>query len=155
MGKSQKEIGTEYGIPTAAGAGTTVSPDNTNKEAQSKAESNGNSRQAAVPQDFEDRPCPTQHAGSSTPSYRKARDVNNEKAAAAASSSKRSSINGKSSFDAPRSPARSEASSGGKRRSFGEKLKDQIKGEATIWKGTIKRDDDIVAHGLDIKHGEY
>jgi hypothetical protein len=56
----QHKIGTESGIPTTAGAGTTLSPDQDVAPAADKAKQKRNN--AAVGVDYSDQPCPTADA---------------------------------------------------------------------------------------------
>ncbi len=57
---TQKKIGTETGIPTTAGAGTTLSPDDDVKSAAKKEASLRKNDSAAVGVDYSDQPCPRQ-----------------------------------------------------------------------------------------------
>lgn len=154
LGKSQQELGTEYGIPTRAGVATTVSPDDSNARAMEKYRSNGNKpRQAAVPEDFAPEPCPDDNAGTG-----KVDDVQKRHAEKAGATHSRSA-SGVSNHqrDTPVGGSRtpqSTSSSERKRRSFGEKLRDQVKGEMKILKGSLTNNEETITRGLNIKHGE-
>jgi len=167
IGKTQQEIGTETGIPTAAGAGTTASPDDSNKKALEKASSEGKIKKAHVPEDFEALACPTENAGTgkskgvelkSGPSSKPKGEKDHSRAGSSSGSSRNSQKGGGGNnserasgiISSDGSPLEME-----KRRSFGEKIKDQVKGELKILAGTVTGKDDKVLQGLAIKHGEY
>lgn len=177
VGKSQQEIGTETDVPTMAGAGTTVSPDETNRKALEKARSEGRINQAHVPEDYEDLPshATTSHntaehtspvINTNTDSNRKSKEVvsrngsTTQKKSSGHSRKSSSQAGGTKSHDSANLNGLL-ASPGGspiemeKRRSFGEKFRDQIKGEMKILAGTVTGKDDKVIEGLAIKHGDH
>ncbi|UZJ51636.1 hypothetical protein CBS101457_000956 [Exobasidium rhododendri] len=169
VGKSQQEIGTETGIPTQAGTGQTVSPDETNRKALEKAKSEGKTRHANVPEDYEATFCPTENAGTG-----KSKGVNesthpsrhpsspkhsNSKPSSPKVSGHHSRKSSSQARDEHRKVANIASSDGSpiemeNRRSFGEKLMDQVKGEMKILAGTVTGKDDKVIQGLAIKHGD-
>ncbi|PWN35651.1 uncharacterized protein FA14DRAFT_160707 [Meira miltonrushii] len=151
LGKTQREIGTEFGIPTRAGAGTTVSPDKTNALAEKRSHSSHHTRprEANVPEDYAPEPCPTKHAGTGKVDgvEHKSPNAKHEKRISNGSATHRKSESGNQS---PQSTTSSER----KRRSLGAKLRDQIKGELKILSGSITNNEDKINLGLNIKHGE-
>lgn len=167
VGKSQMQIGTETGIPTTAGAGSTLSPDKSNQQAYQKAISQGKVNSAHIPEDFVEVDCPTEHAGSEK---MKSTDTTSSHGGGAMPSSgtKGHTRNKSSSTNKPRKSASSnhvtstppDLTSDGssikmeKRRSFGNRFKDQVKGEMKILAGTVTGKEDKIIQGLAIKHGE-
>lgn len=151
LGKSQNEIGTEFGIPTRAGAATTVSPDKTNALAVERSHSSHHTkpRQAAVPEDYAPESCPDKHAGTGKVDghEQKSQNRKEEKRVSNGSANHRKGDSGNQS---PKSTTSSER----KRRSLGAKLRDQIKGELKILSGSITNNEDKINLGLNIKHGE-
>lgn len=178
VGKLQKEIGTETGIPTAAGAGSTASADQTNVKALEKAESKGSVHQANVPEDYEAVYCPTENAGTGKSDHvtdsnhyssrkeqegdqreKKGRDSN-------VTSNRNSGSHDHTSSSSPSEKRNSHKSqtfktSDGnelemeKRRSLGSKFKDQIKGEIKILAGTVTGNDEKIIKGMHIKEGDH
>lgn len=186
IGKSQNELGTETDIPTTAGMGTTASADQTNKKALDKANSEGKTNKAHVPEDYEAISGPGLHRNTSpSPSPRSSsRQLKGGRDSAPTSpkggtSSLPSNNNTASSPKFASRPTNSRKSSGNhtashdtkyvtglqgtdgspiemeKRRSLGEKIKDQVKGEIKIIAGTVTGKDDKVIEGLAIKHGDH
>ena len=161
IGKSQMEIGTEHGIPTRAGSGTTVSPDKTNKLALKKSHSSEKTkpRQAMVPEDYAPIPCPEKNAGTG-----KTDDIQNKLASqvgasnisSSSSSSNAENNNTKrlSQMSGNKTPTSTTSSNERKRRSFGLKMRDQIKGEMKIWSGTFTNNEEKIIQGMHIKHGD-
>lgn len=152
IGKSQKEIGTEYGIPTRAGAGTTVSPDKTNGLALERSHSSNKTkpRQAAVPEDYAPEPCPDKHAGTGKVDGFEHRLTNGKEKKEKRLSNNSTHQRNESGNQSPKSTTSSER----KRRSLGAKLRDQIKGELKILSGSITNNEDKINLGLNIKHGD-
>lgn len=151
LGKSQKEIGTEFGIPTRAGVATTVSPDKTNGLALERSHSSAKTkpRQAAVPEDYAPEPCPDKHAGTGKVDGYEHRLANGKKDKRL-SNENGNHQNNQTGNQSPKSATSSER----KRRSLGAKLRDQIKGELKILSGSITNNEDKINLGLNIKHGE-
>lgn len=170
VGKSQFQIGTETHIPTSSGDGTTASPDQTNLKAIQKADSQGKTQKAHVPDDYEPLSTPSgggsggggaaaaggegAGAGSKNDSRRPSASANatgrHTPTASSPSSPRKSSGHYAPPMASDGSPLEME-----KRRSMGEKIKDQVKGEMKILAGTVTGSDEKVLKGLAIKHGEH
>jgi hypothetical protein len=161
VGKSQFQIGTETHIPTTSGDGTTASPDQTNLKALEKANSQGKTQKAHVPHDYEPLSAPS--GGGVGSSGAGAAESQNDSRRPSAIANGRNTPTASS----PSSPRKSSghyvppmASDGSplemeKRRSIGEKIKDQVKGEMKILAGTVTGSDEKILKGLAIKHGEH
>lgn len=160
LGKSQREIGTEYGIPTRAGAGTTASPDAKAKEALVKSKKSGKNKpqQAHVPQDYLAEPCPDANAGTGKVDDVQQRHATRRQpskvangggaAAAAADNDRRQASN------ATQNSKASSTATSEKRRSMGVRLRDQVRGELKIIKGSLTNNHETINRGLSIKNGE-
>lgn len=150
MNKSQKEIGTEYGIPTAAGVGTTVSPDQSNLKARDQESANNSSngpRKAAVPEDYLPEPCPTENAGTGRVDEVQ-NNLDNTKGISVGNQTNHTQETPNASSDSQQSPQKRH--SGG----FGSKVKNQVRGEIKIIKGSVTKNEDKVNEGISIKRGE-
>lgn len=133
-----------------------MSPDATNQQALESEKSKGNVNKASVPEDYVPEPCPTENAGAG-----RADDVQKSADNVRGLSSK-----GESSSDTSGQPAadgkagharNSSGASGGSadaKRGLSTKVKDQVKGEIKVLKGSITNNDDKVNQGLSIKRGE-
>lgn len=130
--KSQSQIGTEDGIPTSAGVGTTLSPDD---KAQQSAKAGAERKNAHVPQDFEPVDCPSEFVTGKTNSAGNHRESHSS--TADEDIADQSNSYGKSSD-----------------RKFAQKLKDKIKGGTKVVSGKVRGNDDKVAEGKAIQHGE-
>ncbi|SPO21520.1 uncharacterized protein UTRI_01007_B [Ustilago trichophora] len=158
----QNHIGTESGIPTTAGAGTTVSPDDDVQEAYRK-EQQQNKNQSSTAQvgvDYSDQPCPTSDARRENPTSEPAEgkttfesreeqlngneDVSNSNGNGSGSwvgSSERTQ-----STDATSTEVDSQASKG-------VGLKDKLKGQAKVVAGKLTRNEEKVEAGRALKAG--
>jgi hypothetical protein len=161
VGKSQFDVGTETGIPTNAGLGSTASPDQTNLKAVNKADSQGKINKAKIPHDFE--PLSTS-GGTALAGGDRRRSSGSEQHHPTSPKSKGANGAGYTSPGGSRKTSGQYvppiASDGSpiemeKRRSIGEKVKDQIKGEIKILAGTVTGKDDKIIQGLAIKHGDH
>jgi hypothetical protein len=170
VGKSQQEIGTETGIPTTAGAGSTVSPDLTNKAALDKAKAKGKVHKAHVPEDYEALASPTENAGAGNTKGAVSGNSNHDDRQQEQTSS--STTSNRKLPSSPKSGNHSRKSSSQisrreiilsdgspiemeTKRPFGEKLKDQVKGEMKILAGTLTGKEEKIVQGLAIKNGDY
>ncbi|PWZ03351.1 hypothetical protein BCV70DRAFT_142798, partial [Testicularia cyperi] len=154
--KAQSQIGTESGISTTAGAGTTVSPDDDVKEAIEKETSNRKDKSAAVGQDFSDQPCPTADAARDQPTSKPAEgkmqfDDQGEKQHGNADAVVEGQNDGSSNADQDDGDAGQDGgnTSGG----LGTKLKNKVKGEAMVIAGKVKKDSEKVEAGKALKAG--
>ncbi|EPQ28381.1 uncharacterized protein PFL1_04208 [Pseudozyma flocculosa PF-1] len=176
LDKPQTAVGTEYGIPTSAGAGTTLSPDLTVREAADREkELRGNDQvggksAAVVGQDYRDQPCPTADAARAHPTSQPAEgktdfadqherergrtegegegdvDSSLRQSGSGGKDSERTLVDDDADGDDDSETARS-------KRSLGAKLKDKIKGEAKVIAGKVRKDEDAVLEGRAIKQG--
>lgn len=160
----QNHIGTESGIPTTAGAGTTVSPDDDVQEAYRK-ETQQNKNQTSSAQvgvDYSDQPCPTSDARRDNPTSEPAEgkttfesreeqlngneDVGNGNGSGSGSGSGMGSSERTQSTDATSTGVESQGS-----KSVG--LKDRLKGQAKVVAGKLTRNEEKVEVGRAIKAG--
>ncbi|CAO1638919.1 unnamed protein product [Sympodiomycopsis kandeliae] len=138
LNKSQSEIGIEDGIPTAAGAGTTMGPDD---KAQSALRSGAERHEAKVPQDYENVDCPTKHAG----------DKQGKHIVPVGSSS---SSSGQQQQSQVGGEDQEEEQTEEHKRGLGQKLKSSIKGDAKIISGVLTKNQEKKELGHAIKKGE-
>lgn len=151
--QSQSHIGTETGIPTTGGAGSTLSPDD---DVQAAVQKNGGS-QAAVGVDYSDQPCPTGDARRDNPTSKPAEgktqfDSREEQL----NGSSESSSGVGSASRAQRSDSTAATSTGEKNEESGSKgasLKDKLKGQAKVLAGKVTRNEDKVEEGKVLKAG--
>lgn len=149
QGKPQQSLGTETGIATTAGAGTTLSPDDDVLAAAKKESQN----KGAVGMDYSDQPCPTSDAKRDQPTSEpaegktqfdsKEEQLNGSKSAPSKEESSSSEVSG--------STAATEVSDGGEGGKAG--WKDKLKGEAKIVMGKVTRNEEKVEAGRSIKAG--
>ncbi|CEH17160.1 hypothetical protein CBOM_03226 [Ceraceosorus bombacis] len=133
LNKSQQDIGTEYNVPTAAGQGTTRSAD---EKALEAAKNEKGAKQANVPQDYTDEPCPnSNNNGGEKPHEPKAggRPRGNSEA-----------VSDYGSYDNDGRPTRG---------IVGKALA-SAQGNAKVIAGKIQKDEDKVETGKALKRGE-
>ncbi|SPO22329.1 uncharacterized protein UTRI_01007 [Ustilago trichophora] len=156
----QSHIGTESGIPTTAGAGTTVSPDDDVQEAYRK-EKQQNKNQTSFAQvgvDYSDQPCPTSDARRDNPTSEPAEgkttfESREEQLNGIEDVSNRSG-SGSGVASSERIPSTDASSTGIE--SQGSKsvgLKDKLKGQAKVVAGKLTRNEEKVQVGRAMKAG--
>lgn len=138
LNKSQSQIGIEDGIPTAAGAGTTLPQDET---VQSAFRSGAERHEAKVPQDYEPVDCPTKHAG----------NKDGKKTVPVGSSSSQSTREQRGQHEDDEEEDGQEQ--GGKVKGTAQKIKNVVKGDAKIVAGLVTRNEDKKEAGREIKRG--
>ncbi|PWN26495.1 hypothetical protein BDZ90DRAFT_233127 [Jaminaea rosea] len=139
LNKSQTDIGIEDKVPTAAGYGSTLPPDKTVLDSAGKSV---DSKPAKVPEDYEPVDCPSQYVDG------------HEKRGAIQNSAHGNDRNGHAATQGGRDDDEGAEAGESKSRGLGKKVKDQIKGDAKVVSGVVRRDDDKVAAGKAIKRGE-
>lgn len=150
--QSQNRIGTETGIPTTAGAGTTLCADDDVVPAAKKEAEMRRNGEAAVGVDFSDQPCPTSDARRPAPSSAPAEGKTDFE-------SREEQLKGSSDVDQTSSDANSNSTAATSTENAGESerkgagWKSKLKGEAKIMVGKITRNEDKVELGRDIKFG--
>lgn len=153
--KSQQVLGTETGIPTTAGAGTTVSPDDdvveaAKREAQKKKDGR---TPANVGVDYSDQPCPTgdsrRDQPTSEPAEGKTRFDSKEQQLNGISPESSKSSGGEESGKTDSTAATS--TEGEQEAKAGWKAK--LKGEAKVVAGKLTRNEEKVELGKSIKAG--
>lgn len=166
----QQHIGTESGIPTTAGAGTTLSPDDDVQKAYQKEQQNRRSPScAAVGVDYSDQPCPTADARRQAPSsypaqgktvFESTEEQLHGSEHFANTSNSSSNGNSNSSEDERRTEANTESSAaaseqpeGGREGGDGASLKSKLKGSAKVFTGKITGNEDKVEAGKMLKAG--
>ncbi|EST06075.1 hypothetical protein PSEUBRA_003933 [Kalmanozyma brasiliensis GHG001] len=149
--QAQDKIGTEKGIPTTGGAGTTLSPD---EDVQAAVKKNGGSK-AAVGVDYSDQPCPTEDARRDEPTSKPAEgktqfDDQEEKANGSSENS-----TGSSAQKSDSTAATSTDEGDGASEDAGSKVgfKDKLKGSAKVFAGKVTRNEDKVEAGKMLKAG--
>ena len=151
----QKHIGTESGIPTTAGAGTTVSPDDDVKNALRK-EQQAKKQDAAVGIDYSDQPCPTSDARrpnpTSQPAEGKTQFESREEQLKGSASNNSSNSNSSS---APTNSATATSTDEQPNPSGGQSvgLKEKLKGNAKVVAGKFTRNREKVEQGKLLKSG--
>ncbi|PWN41969.1 hypothetical protein IE81DRAFT_323972 [Ceraceosorus guamensis] len=129
LNKSQQDIGTEYNVPTAAGQGTTRSAD---EKALEAAKNEKGAKQANVPQDYTDEPCPDSNNNGGEPKAGGRPRGNSE------------AVSDYGSYDDDGKPTRGIVG----------KAVASAKGNAKVIAGKIQKDEDKVETGKALKRGE-
>ncbi|SJX61439.1 uncharacterized protein SRS1_10500 [Sporisorium reilianum f. sp. reilianum] len=150
--QAQKHIGTETGIPTTGGAGTTASPDDDVKQALAvEQKKRGGASQAAVGVDYSDQPCPTADARRDSPTSKPAEGKTQfESSEQQLNGSNESASSGHKSESTAATSVGQDAESA---ESKGASFKDKLKGQAKVIAGKITRNDDKVEQGRMLKAG--
>ena len=150
QGKPQSSLGTETGIATTAGAGTTLSPDDDVLAAAKKEKE----QKGAVGVDYSDQPCPTSDARRDQPTSEpaegktqfdsKEEQLNGSKSAPTKEESSSSEVSGSTSATSEGSDEVGQGKAG---------WKDKIKGQAKVVAGKVTRNEEKVEAGRSIKAG--
>lgn len=149
--RAQKQIGTETGIPTTAGAGTTVSADDDVQPALKKEKA----QQAAVGVDYADQPCPTADARRGAPSSQPAQgktqfDSKEEQLKGSSQTSSDPSSHATNSTPATSAQSSDEQGAHEAKRTA---LTSKLKGQAKVVAGKLTRNEDKVEQGKKLKSG--